>query len=149
MPDGSILFLLFIYQKLSLKNHIYFYFLFFGGLTSGIDVHVSTTSYVQPTQPLQMGPISQLKCQNTFRWVSVQFVTPRPKIGRFLKNYQNRYWPVIFVPNVVVSCNLLSKNVMQLEISDFKKGRARRRATDLGGKIGRSTHCLIAIWRSE
>jgi hypothetical protein len=41
--------------------------------------------HVQPSQPLQMGPISQPDCQNMFRRESVQFVMPRLKTGSFLK----------------------------------------------------------------
>jgi hypothetical protein len=41
---------------------------------------------VQPTQPLEIGLTGYICCQNTFRQLSVQFVMPRPRTDRFLKN---------------------------------------------------------------
>jgi hypothetical protein len=55
--------------------------------------------HVQPSQPLQMGPIGQSSYQNTFRRESVQFVTPRPKNGRFFKK----------LPKQVLTCDISPK----------------------------------------
>jgi hypothetical protein len=70
-----------------------------------MDWQVGSTSmsasplHVQPSQPLQMGPIGQPGCQNTFRRKSVQFVTLRPKTGRFLKK----------LPKQILTCDISPK----------------------------------------